>query len=268
VISLLYIKSKEVIKMDNSLNPGETMSSDTKPDLKRLEREKTLLELRAKRRKVICIVIGLFYMLFGLGISLQIRMEHSGMMILMTSLFGVLIILMPYITPNQRLTTMIYDIEREIDLLQSDDSLKNRSETLFKQHDLQLKRYYDLNLRQNSFVFWVGISCITLGFVFIGITLYLISGNMLGGPQNKIIVAATGALAGILSNFIGAIYLKMHTNSINSLTEFHNRIVNTHHFYFSNFLISQITDEHKRQETLANLALNISNDKTTESKVK
>ena len=86
--------------MDNSLNPGETMSSDTKPDLKRLEREKTLLELRAKRRKVICIVIGLFYMLFGLGISLQIRMEHSGMMILMTSLFGVLIILMPYITPN------------------------------------------------------------------------------------------------------------------------------------------------------------------------
>lgn len=268
VISLLYIKSKEVIKMDNTLNSGETMSSVTKPDLKRLEREKTLLELRAKKRKAICIIFGLFYMLFGLGIFLQIRTEYSGMMILMTSLLGIFIIVMPYITPNQRLTTMISDIEREIDLLQSEDSLKNRSETLFKQHDLQLKRYYDLNLRQNSFVFWVGISCITLGFVFIGITLYLISGNMLGDPQNKIIVAATGALAGILSNFIGAIYLKMHTNSINSLTEFHNRIVNTHHFYFSNFLISQITDEHKRQETLANLALNISNDKTTESKVK
>lgn len=189
----------------------------------------------------------------------------------MTAIFILLVgmgLILTSLMEPERLRALIFDIEREIELLQSEVSQKNISETLFKQHDLQLKRYYDLNLRQNSFVFWVGISCIVLGFGFIGLTMYLISGNILGDPQNKIIVAATGALAGILSNFIGAIYLKMHTNSINSLTEFHNRIVNTHHFYLSNFLISQISDENKRQETLANLALNISNDTSSEGKAK
>ncbi|AHZ17241.1 TRADD-N-associated membrane domain-containing protein [Bacillus velezensis] len=251
--------------MGNSFSPRESeseiISSNRQSDLKYLEREKTLLELKAKKRKAVFFICGMFYAIFGLVFfSVTTRSELNLMVSLSCFLIGITLSVLAHVMPDQRLTTMIYDIEREIDLLQSDDSLKNRSETLFKQHDLQLKRYYDLNLRQNSFVFWVGISCIVLGFVFIGITLYLISGNILGNPQNKIIVAATGALAGILSNFIAAIYLKMHTNSINSLTEFHNRIVNTHHFYFSNFLISQIKDEQKREETLANLALNISNE--------
>ncbi|MBG9819593.1 MULTISPECIES: hypothetical protein [Bacillus] len=253
--------------MDNPINSGDTMSNDTKPDINRLEREKTSLKLRVKYKKAVFFLGGLCYIVFSLVFFSFIRTETSNVMILICSLAGIALIVIPYIIPNQRFITMMHDIDREIDLLQSDDPTINRSEILFKQHDLQLKRYYDLNLRQNSFVFWVGICCIVLGFIFLGITMYLISSNILGDSQNKIIVAATGTLAGILSNFIGAIYLKMHTNSIKSLTQFHNRIVNTHHFYFSNFLISQISDEHKRQETLANLALNISNDKSTEGKI-
>ncbi|TXK63273.1 hypothetical protein FVD40_02725 [Bacillus subtilis] len=259
--------------MGNSFIPrgsdSEIISSNRQSDLKYLEKEKKLLELRAKTKKASLSIIGVLYSLGGLVSFLVWRSESPFIVMVQFSvlLMGITFIAMPHVIPNQRLATMIYNIEREIDLLQSEDSLQNRSETLFKQHDLQLKRYYDLNLRQNSFVFWVGISCIALGFLFIAITLYLISGNILDGTQNKIIVAATGALAGILSNFIAAIYLRMHTNSINSLTEFHNRIVNTHHFYFSNYLISQIKDEQKREETLGNLALNISNeDKLKEQK--
>lgn len=253
--------------MNSSLISIEAIDRDLKSNLKYLERRKSLLELREKRRKVFSISVGSLYLFVSLCFFIFSREQSSVILAFICLLGGMVMILASFFVPV-RLTAMIFDIEREIDLLQSEDSLKNRSETLFKQHDLQLKRYYDLNLRQNSFVFWVGISCIVLGFGFIGITLYLISGNTLSDPQNKIIVAATGALAGILSNFIGAIYLKMHTNSINSLTEFHNRIVNTHHFYFSNFLISQISDENKREETLANLALNISNDTSTEGKAK
>ncbi|MEC1118531.1 hypothetical protein P9B08_08530 [Bacillus safensis] len=253
--------------MNSSLIPTKRIPIDRQSEIKYLEGQKTRLKFKEKRRKVVSTLIGSVYFIIALYFFIFSKSEFSGILTLALFVSGMVMICLSYFMP-ERSTTLLFDIEREIELLRSEDSLKNRSETLFKQHDLQLKRYYDLNLRQNSFVFWVGISCIALGFGFIGITLYLISGNILGDPQNKIIVAATGALAGILSNFIGAIYLKMHTNSINSLTEFHNRIVNTHHFYFSNFLISQISDENKREETLANLALNISNDTSTEGKAK
>ncbi|WHF28808.1 hypothetical protein QJS65_09260 [Bacillus altitudinis] len=252
--------------MNSSIISTKAIDRHLTSNLKYLERRKSLLESREKKRKVFSIVVGSLHLIIALCFFIFIR-GQSNMTAIFILLVGMGLILTSLMEP-ERLRALIFDIEREIELLQSEVSQKNISETLFKQHDLQLKRYYDLNLRQNSFVFWVGISCIVLGFGFIGLTMYLISGNILGDPQNKIIVAATGALAGILSNFIGAIYLKMHTNSINSLTEFHNRIVNTHHFYLSNFLISQISDENKRQETLANLALNISNDTSSEGKAK
>ena len=245
--------------MNSSLIPTKRIPIDRQSEIKYLEGKKTRLKFKEKRRKVVSTLIGSVYFIIALYFFIFSKAEFSGILTLALFVSGMAMICLSYFMP-ERSTTLL--------LLRSEDSLKNRRETLFKQHDRQLKRYYGLNLRQNSFVFWVGISCIALGFGFIGITLYLISGNILGDPQNKIIVAATGALAGILSNFIGAIYLKMHTNSINSLTEFHNRIVNTHHFYFSNFLISQISDENKREETLANLALNISNETSTEGKAK
>ncbi|MGE6552456.1 hypothetical protein ACQKFK_26795 [Bacillus mycoides] len=66
-----------------------------------------------------------------------------------------------------------------------------------------------------------------------------------------------GAVGALLSNFIAVIYLKMHTETVKALTEFHNRFVNTHHFYFSNFLLSKIQNEDKREDALVELSLKI-----------
>ncbi|QFY82739.1 hypothetical protein D0808_15680 [Bacillus subtilis] len=243
--------------MESSFSTNVTENNkQRKADLKMRKKK---LEDRIKRRKIITTIFSVLgiCLLFLTIITAIARPDTSAIKTVILIVISATYASIPFLVNSRQITSMIFDIEREIDLLESEDSVDNRSETLFKQHHLELKRYYDLNLTQNSLVFWVGIFCIGVGFAIIGYTIYLISGNMLANTQNKLIVAGTGALAGILSNFIGAIYLRMHTNSTNSLTEFHNRFVNTHHFYFSNFLISQIKDEQRREETLANLALSI-----------
>ncbi|HHT7238491.1 TPA: TRADD-N-associated membrane domain-containing protein [Bacillus cereus] len=152
----------------------------------------------------------------------------------------------------------LQDIENELDLISiSHSSLEARSEKLFKHHHLELKRYYDENLKQSSWIFFVGIACIVIGFVIIGVTLYFLIASRSNELENKIIVASVGAIGAILSNFIAVIYLKMHSEAVKALTEFHNRFVNTHHFYFSNFLLSKIQNEDKREDALVELALKI-----------
>ncbi|WP_253262809.1 TRADD-N-associated membrane domain-containing protein [Bacillus cereus] len=154
--------------------------------------------------------------------------------------------------------TELQEIENELDLLSiSYSSLEERSEKLFKHHHLELKRYYDENLKQSSWIFVVGIACILIGFIIIGTTLYFLMINNSNELENKIIVASVGAIGAILSNFIAVIYLKMHSEAVKSLTEFHNRFVNTHHFYFSNFLVSKIQNEDKREDAFVELALKI-----------
>lgn len=164
----------------------------------------------------------------------------------------------PLRMPSNEYITELQEIENELDLLSiSHSSLEERSEKLFKHHHLELKRYYDENLKQSSWIFVVGIACILIGFAIIGITLYFLMLNSSNELENKIIVASVGAIGAILSNFIAVIYLKMHSEAVKSLTEFHNRFVNTHHFYFSNFLLSKIQNEDKREDALVELALKI-----------
>lgn len=164
----------------------------------------------------------------------------------------------PFRLPSNEYVTELQEIENELDLLSiSHSSLEERSEKLFKHHHLELKRYYDENLKQSSWIFVVGIACILIGFAIIGITLYFLIANSSNELENKIIVASVGAIGAILSNFIAVIYLKMHAETVKALTEFHNRFVNTHHFYFSNFLLSKIQNEDKREDALVELALKI-----------
>lgn len=167
-----------------------------------------------------------------------------------------------FIQPLRRWSTPdiieLQELENELDLLSiSHSSLEERSEKLFKHHHLELKKYYDENLKQSSWIFVVGIVCILIGFAIIGITLYFLIANSSNELENKIIVASVGAIGAILSNFIAVIYLKMHAETVKALTEFHNRFVNTHHFYFSNFLLSKIQNEDKREDALVELALKI-----------
>ena len=101
-----------------------------------------------------------------------------------------------------------------------------------------------------------------LGVVFF--TLRLVSDGFAGATGapaatsfdiwTKGIVAVVGAVGTILVNYVAAIFLKMHTAAATALGEFHERLVGTHRLFLANVLASRISDDTKRQDTLADLA--------------
>jgi hypothetical protein len=158
--------------------------------------------------------------------------------------------------PAKALQAEIRDLKNELDLLSiSEASIQQRAEKLFKLHQYELEKYYDQTLRQSARIFAVGIISIFAGFAVIGLTFYLVGFRFEhAAASGKIIVSTLGAAGALLANFVGAIYVKMFSDTLASLTEFHNRLVLTHHLHFGNFLSAKIGDESLRNETLATMA--------------
>ncbi|PGH86684.1 hypothetical protein CN900_24545 [Bacillus anthracis] len=211
----------------------------------------------------VAIFFGMPKILPLLGMSERTLLDSGAKMLIPTFsfvflMYSILFAMRPIVRPYSDHAVELQEIENELDLLSiAHSSLEERSEKLFKHHHFELKRYYDENLKQSSWIFVVGIACIIIGFAIICVTMYFLFSNLSSELENKIIVASVGAIGAILSNFIAVIYLKMHSEAVKSLTEFHNRFVNTHHFYFSNFLLSKIQNESKREDALVELALKI-----------
>jgi hypothetical protein len=155
--------------------------------------------------------------------------------------YGVMILMVALASSPRELDEQLARVEDELELLAiKDTSREQRAQKLLKLHQSELKRYYDQTLSQTSVIFFAGLVCIVLGFVVVGGSLYIIWQTPTSGLQQKLILGGLGAIGGILSNFVAVMYLRMFTQTISSLTEFHNRLVSTHNLYFGNFLMSKI----------------------------
>lgn len=160
------------------------------------------------------------------------------------------------------LTNVGKSIELEIDALQSEISLKStgtdateeRAERLFKSHEIDLKRYYDLALKQNSSIFIAGLICLILGFVFIGLTISFLYYNQKTEIEIQLLIGIIGSLGSLMTNFIALVYLRMYSNTLKSFSAFHKKLVSTNHLHFSNFLISKISDSKIKNEALKGLS--------------
>jgi hypothetical protein len=129
-----------------------------------------------------------------------------------------------------------------------------RATKLLQINQFDLKRYYDQTLRQGNQIFYVGLICILLGFAVIGVAFWLIQSGRVGGLSNKIVVAALGAIGGALANFIAVIYLRMFSETIKSVGQFHERLVMRDRLNFGNILAAKITTDELREKTLAGMA--------------
>lgn len=149
----------------------------------------------------------------------------------------------------------IQEIDYQIDLQEYPvDPRESRAEKTLRLNDIQLRRYYDLNLNQNSWVFALGVFCILLGTAVIAATLYLVL-RVAGSTETKVITAAVGSIGAILSNFVAAIYLRMNWTTTSNLKSFHSRLVETEQLLLGNLLASRIEDDTKRWDTLSKLAV-------------
>jgi hypothetical protein len=123
----------------------------------------------------------------------------------------------------------------------------------------QLRRYHEANLQQNAWVMATGISCILLGIGVVVLTLLLLRFN---SPPYATVI--TGCVGTILTNFVAAIFLKMHAGTASNLVDFHNRLVTAQRLFLANMIASQIDPAEKRSEVYAKLALALTGDSKPE----
>lgn len=160
------------------------------------------------------------------------------------------------------LTSQISELDSEsqevgtaLDLRQiNDGDPQSRPEKLFREHSFELKRYYDQTLSQGRTIYFVGLGCLLLGFAVIGVSLWLVIEGGKTDSEEKVIVGILGAIAGILADYIAVVYLKMFSETIHAVTDFHRRFVVTHHLHFGNVLASMIGNTERREKTLAKMA--------------
>jgi hypothetical protein len=177
--------------------------------------------------------------------------------------YGMAFLLIPFAGSSRDDDTNILSLEGELDLLETTQILpEQRAEKLFKHHQYELQKYYDQTLRHSKWIFIVGLICIFIGFVVIGATFYfVIASDASGEPrqiQEKILIAVLGTAGSVLANFIAVIYIRMFSEILKSVADFHNRLVGTHNLYFANFIATKVTDAAKRDDNFSEIAKNLS----------
>ncbi len=173
------------------------------------------------------------------------------------AVYGLLMLVLAAVSTRRLPELELFDIDQELDLLGFyNANQEQRAERLFKLHQGELKKYYDITRSQSVLIFYVGLASIVMGFLIIVGAYYAITVG-LGNAQlsDKIVVGALAAVGSTLSNFIAAVYLHMYSGTVGSLTEFHSRLVGTHHLHYAYFLAAKLQDSALRESTVAEMAL-------------
>lgn len=193
--------------------------------------------------------------------SIYFILDHKYPLALIIGIFYLVIaIVYPLTDFGKSIALEIEALESEISLkFTGSDAIEERAERLFKSHEIDLRKYYNQSLKQSNLIFLVGIFCIIVGFAFIAIIIYIVYYSTNSKPfEEKLLIGILGALSGVLTNFIGIIYLKMFSETLTSFTIFHNKLVSTNHLHFANFLISKIHEQTIRDETIKSICEKIS----------
>lgn len=178
----------------------------------------------------------------------KLKIEIALTYIFLYSLIGIAMIFLGKYE-KERVNEEIKEVSDELDYLNSENQSEEiKSEKKFKMYQNELQKYYSQNLSHSQKIFWVGIISVILGFGIIGYTLWIISSNE--KIDNSIQLMITGGIGGILSNFIGVVYLKMYSETLKVLTEFHNKLVYTQNLHFTNCLLAKVDTKELKEEIL------------------
>ena len=251
---------------------GEKMEYNQKEELDK--KKKTLKERRRGVQRIyyLSLACGVLFISVALGQLVPDILFRTGDYIwplgksscLLLLIYGAMMVCAFAPMSRSRLRTVeeeIQDVEFEKDLLRFQSvPAESRAEKLLRINQHHLRRYYDLNLSQSWWIFRVGILCILIGAVIVGVTLHLIaSPNLRGGSEfeEKIVLGFLGAVGTILTEYVAAIYLKMHSSITESLENFHSKLVSTNKMFLANLIASRINNDEKREDAFAKLALSI-----------
>jgi hypothetical protein len=175
------------------------------------------------------------------------------------------------------------EVQNQLDLLElAQASQEEKAQELFRIRQNELSRYLMLTLYQSRRIFLVGILALIFGFALVIFVIYTFelsgdvsnsaelaaasSGNVPKGVfsgssqsvANNIetgVIALLGAVTAVLTSYVGTVYLKMFSEISRSVGNSAALLTNTNIFHFAHVVASEITNEQKRNEAFANLAM-------------
>lgn len=223
-------------------------------------------EVRILRRKkykkyvlpVMYILIG-FFLLFIEYTNPNLFFNRNyifsiGALLIILGIFGfiILIFMKDYriVIKEER----ILEIDDEIELLEiSENQYEKRAEIQFKKHQKEIKRYYDINLGHLKLLFPIGVGIIISGIVIIVSSIIIFN-------EKNVIQIVVGTISGILTNFVGTIFIKMYIETMKASLRFHNKLIDSNNNLFANVLITKIKNQDLQDSTLSEVAKIISNE--------
>jgi len=240
-------------------NAADKAQAETLQGMK--ERRELLFTRRTRMQTIFWLTLGICSVVFlamPVYMLVQWRMSQNVPVwpLLILAYAALYVALLPMVRTRLRTTEEdIHTLDFDIDLNQFMVSIpETRAEKILRLNEIQLRRYYDLNLSQNRWIFVIGVACMLLGLSVIAATLWLVtSQNLLF--NEKVVVAALGAVGSILTNFVAIIYLRMHSATTQSLDAFHSKLVDSYSLLLGNLVASRIEDTGQRWETFSRLAL-------------
>jgi hypothetical protein len=241
------------------VEPQETPADDMMDSL-RSQRDR-LMDRRYSYQKIYYLHIG--YSILVMSSFLMSPSGFSIQRIILSVLVTLMLLVALAMIKSQLHNTeeALEDLDFAIDLQRYQSTPReSKAEKMLRINSTQLRRYYELNLQQNKWIFLLGIGCILLGVGLIGLTLYLVV-NELPHTEDKIICAVLGSVGAFLTNFIAAMYLKMNSTAAQNLAGFHTQLVKTHEVLITNLLAAGIDNDEKRWAALSDLSLKIAGPK-------
>jgi hypothetical protein len=230
--------------------PGQPRADFLRDEIRRLRRRRA----RFARLSRIYLALGAVFLLGSIVLYWATGRKEAWV----GALYSLPLLLTPLLSSSRGLDTDILALESELDLAEATAiNAEQRAEKLFKNHQFELQKYYDQTLRHSKWIFVVGVICIFLGFATIAVTFLLVVKPLATVTlQEKLLVAALGVVGSVLANFIAVIYLRMFSEILKSVTDFHNRLVSTHNLYFANFMSTKV-GEVARDGIVSEIARNL-----------
>lgn len=232
-----------------------------------LQQEKRFVQNRLDKLKRINGLMWFMSVFLTIGVPIAIYFLENRQ----TYYIFILYALMPFaILPSYYQRIKQYENRlQEIDLSIDIEKFKigteiSYAEKTLRLHNNQLKKYYDLNLRQNSWIFILGICCILLGFGVIIATFYFIT-EYTKDDTSKIITGILGGISAIMINYIAALYLKINATVSDNLKEFHSRLVDTHKILMGNVIAAKIENRELKDYTYSSISKEICDKQTYET---
>jgi hypothetical protein len=239
----------------------------TDPDERLTQAKKQLAKTVQWRRialgyGLVVIALGLVLAAFGIPFWIAVTLEVIGAASVVAYFF---------LSPAT-LEQEIRDLAVIVEIIHAHDE-RNRALKMFRAHQFELRRYYNLARQHSRTMLIAGLICISLGVVIV-----IVAGYMVLNPctflteaeceafaavapgekgvtdyMSQIIIGVLGAAGVILTDYVAAIYMKMYAVSSQSLNDFHNRLVSTHHLVLANDMVSRITDDTKREDAITEI---------------